>query len=763
VASLTEWKDGELALLTIQLNGTPRAGFAYVIRDARDGLLVDRTTLDRLTIPYNAALSRDIDGRSYIPLSKVDGVSFSISDTEQQLHLQTDPRVLAASTVPFQTYSTPAPQTPAWGGFVNYGLFANTTVGRNGSGFSSDDLSGAVTASVFGPYGIGIASALANPASDSSSDLILLDANWRWDDIARMRSLVIGDAISAPGWWGRPVRFGGLQYSTNFALQPGFISYPLMAVSGLATVPSAADIYINNVRVGEQSVPAGPFTLTNIPTMTGAGQLQLVVRDALGREQVISQPYYVANQLLRAGVTEFSLNAGAERFNYGLKNLDYEGGFASAWWRQGLSDQLTAELRAEADDNVTGAGAGVGYLLGNVGVISAGVAVSQTDRGSGQRTLLGFDRETPVFSFGARGTWASRNYEEIGDEGPQVERASVVVARANAGAAGSVALSWTSQRYRNAQPLDIYNATYSVQLGRTAFVTFSASRISNTSEQTQLLAILTIPLGNLTSFTASVQSIRNRDSGGSTLGEALVQRSLPVGQGYGYYLRANTADQGTAGVQYSGPIGRYTLEGYSGPDRQSLRAAATGGIAWIGDSAILAPPIEQSFALVRVGELDGVRILQENQDVGRTRNGRLMLAEISPLNAVKIAVDPLTVSIDTAIDETVKTVVTLPRTGVLIDFEPRRERNALVRLTLPTGAPVPTGATVRIEGRDEVFPVGFGGEAYLTRLADQQSLLILVNGRTCRATLGLDPRGPALADIGPLMCRYGAPSPGATQ
>jgi outer membrane usher protein FimD/PapC len=62
-----------------------------------------------------------------------------------------------------------------------------------------------------------------------------------------------------------------------------------------------------------------------------------------------------------------------------------------------------------------------------------------------------------------------------------------------------------------------------------------------------------------------------------------------------------------------------------------------------------------------------------------------------------------------------------------------------------------------------MFPVGHDGEAYLTRLADRQTLVIRINGSRCRVVLPLDPAGPAIADVGPLRCEYlagSAPSRG---
>ena len=209
---------------------------------------------------------------------------------------------------------------------------------------------------------------------------------WRWDDPQLRTLLIVGDAISAPGWWGNAVRFGGVQFSSNYALQPGYITYPLLAVSGMAAIPTAAELYANNVRISSQNVPAGPFTITNVPVVNGAGELQLVVTNALGQQQIITQPYYTTTQLLRAGLSEFSVSAGAARFNYGLQNFDYRDGLVSGLYRHGVSDRLTLEGRGEVSSDVRGAGVGATQVLGVIGVLEAGVAGSNTTLGN-RRTV----------------------------------------------------------------------------------------------------------------------------------------------------------------------------------------------------------------------------------------------------------------------------------------------------------------------------------------------------------------------------------------
>jgi outer membrane usher protein len=739
--------DDELAVLAVTLNGQPKDGVAYVVRDRRDGVIVDQATLRRLNLRHATDRVREFEGRLYVPLAAVPGLAWTIAEDRQQLDLRIDPALFPAWSTPLVPAGRTLPSTPDWGGYFNYGVFGSRTGGRG-----ADPLSGAFTAALFGPAGVGTVSALVNPQGIGAQDFVILDANWRRDDVARMTTTTVGDAISAPGWWGRPIRFGGVQWSSNFALQPNFVATPLLAVSGLAGLPSTTEILANNVRIASQDVPAGPFTISNIPTITGAGELQLVVRDAFGQQRLIAQPYYVASQLLRPGVRQFSVSAGAERFDYGLRSFEYGSGYASGWYRVGVDDSTTAEVRAEGDSRGAAAGFGADVLVGQLGVLSGGFSLSHTGAADGARALLGFDRSSPYFSFALRSTWASRDYREIGDEHLKVRRSSTAIAQFPVGS-GSFALAWTGQSYHNAAPFDLYSATYTVPIAGRVYASFSVNRsLSMGAHQTSALAILTIPLGERTSASASVQTNRI-DGRQDTRAEASVQRGLPLGEGIGYYLRADSERQNSAGVSWGGPYGRYSAEVYTSESFTSVRANVTGGVAWVGDAAVFTRPIEQSFALVDMGGIAGVRVLQENNEAGRTAaDGRLMLTEVPPYGEIRIAVDPLTVPMDVTLAQPVMKVATLPRTGQVVRFDVKRERNALVRLVLPDGAPVPAGASVVIDGRDGLYPVGMDGETFLPGVGERQALVVRFNGTACRVELRVPTGHDAVVDIGPLTC-----------
>jgi outer membrane usher protein len=89
-------------------------------------------------------------------------------------------------------------------------------------------------------------------------------------------------------------------------------------------------VYVNNQKTFSQKINPGPFDITHLPVPgNGAGQVNLVVKDILGNEQIISKNFYQSPILLAKGENDFSLESGFLRKNYGTKSNDYQDGFAA--------------------------------------------------------------------------------------------------------------------------------------------------------------------------------------------------------------------------------------------------------------------------------------------------------------------------------------------------------------------------------------------------------------------------------------------------
>ena len=223
-------------------------------------------------------------------------------------------------------------------------------------------------------------------------------------DLPDSRSTVrLGDSIASGGALAPPVRFAGLQYATNFGTDPTFVTFPLPTIGGLARQDSVVDVFIDNVQREARSVPTGPFTLDSLPVVTGAGEVQLRVTDLLGREQLVTQSYYVSSRLLKQGLHDFGYQLGAERRDYGTREL-------RLWRRPGLRH---ASLRLHRPAHRRGpwrAGArpaepGTRWLptcWASTAWSAAASAPGTAMAGPGVLGELGYEYDGRRFSFGAR-------------------------------------------------------------------------------------------------------------------------------------------------------------------------------------------------------------------------------------------------------------------------------------------------------------------------------------------------------------------------
>jgi P pilus assembly protein, porin PapC len=288
----------------------------------------------------------------------------------------------------------------------------------------------------------------------------------------RLASARIGDAISRGGAWGNAVRFGGVQIATDFATQPTLILTPLQAASGQVTVPSTVDVLVNNTLVAQQPVRPGPFSITNIAPVTGSGDITLVVRDELGRDRIVTRPFYASAALLRPGLVDFSLDAGFLRRNFAIASDDYGPWFGSATVRRGIDAATTGEVRVEAQAALANAGAAADVLVGDFGVLSASAAGGRNRLGNGARVGAGFERQSRGLSFNVHGAWASPRFRQLGDFESALTVDRELLAAAGYGFArfGTLSLAYVGRDFREQPALKIASLGYSLGLERWGYV-----------------------------------------------------------------------------------------------------------------------------------------------------------------------------------------------------------------------------------------------------------------------------------------------------
>jgi len=746
----------QLGSYDVTLNTRATGAPVLAARDAAGALWLDESAMRDWKVRLPGAERAQIDGLEMVRLDRVPGARFEVDERRQAIALYLEPGLLAGTRFDLKPVDErPVARAPHWGGFLNYSLFGYASSAES-------DAAGLFEAGLFGPQGTGLLSFGANTATlgGTTGSVIRYETSWRRDEPDTLRSLVIGDSISRPGFYGRAVRFGGIQYGKNFSLQPGFVASPLVGLQGTAALPSTVDVFLNNQRIASQQVEPGPFSIDNVPAVSGSGTLQLVVRDAFGQERVISESFYGSPSLLAPGLDDYAFSIGAQRRNYGIEGADYGGAQAAALWRRGLSRALTVEARAEADETVASAGLAADVLLGNFGVASLGAAASSDDAGSGGLWMAGIDRQTARYSIGVRGTFSSDGFRQVGDalDFTTAERSVAARGSMNLGAWGSIGAAAVSQRYHEpTRPgIDTGTVTWSGRLGKLASLSMSLTRSVGARDDTRLFAAVSIPLGNRTSLSASASEKLSGTPDNSRQSVAL-SRSLPAyGEGWGYRLFADTDRRTEAGASLATRKAVFRGEVADVAGTAAARASVDGAVATVGGHTFLARPITDSFAVVSTGGVPGIAVHQENQPAGKTdANGKLVLTPLRAYLPNKISLDALSTPMGVAIGRSTQVAVPTWRSGVHLEFDVRRGRSALVSLLSPDGSPLSTAAQVTDAASGQRLPVGLNGEVFLTGLPDAGTWLrVEIEGRACQIEVRPEGEDPVL-ELGPYRCAGG--------
>src|SRR5471030_749556 len=209
---------------------------------------------------------------------------------------------------------------------------------------------------------------------------IRYDTFWRYSDEKNLISYQVGDFVSNSLTWSNSARMGGLRISRNFGVRPDLVTYPLLQYSGTAAVPTTVDLFLNGYKASSNNLNSGPFTLTNVPYINGAGEATVVTTDALGRQVSTSVPFYVSNTLLREGLSDFDASLGAVRQNYGITSGDYSDAAFSGIYRYGINNYLTLSSHGEATQGLTLGGIGADMAVGHWGTISVSGSQSRASR-----------------------------------------------------------------------------------------------------------------------------------------------------------------------------------------------------------------------------------------------------------------------------------------------------------------------------------------------------------------------------------------------
>ena len=687
------------------------------------------------------------DGRVFRPLLAAKGARYVVDTLAQTIAITLSADAFDGAKIQGRPTLDSAPPRAPWGGYLTYDALA--TVGARGVTQYGASLTGVM----FGPWGLVHADGYVS--SDRSNDPHFIRGNtyFQRSSVENMTTLIIGDATGVGGSWSRPIRFTGIQYGRDFATRPDYVTFPMPSLGGSAALPSTVNVLVNNMQRLTTTVPAGPFQITNVPVISGSGQIQMVVTDTLGRQSVVSQNYYADQQLLEKGLTAFSFEAGFERLSFGQKSFDYGRPAGSATFRWGARKWLTLEARGEAESNRGAVGFGLTTQLGKLGGFNAAAGYAWSDTERGLTYNLGFQRTGRWASFSASWSHSDRGYRPFaalpGEIRPRDQFS--VGGGLQLGLAGSLTAAYLRQSQWNGPTHEFVIAGWNKSLGSRLTLGMQ-SNVDLQAKSWQAGLRLSVHMGRHTNASSEVVT-----DGHSAYADMQISSPNFNRPGFGWGLKGRSDGTNIEGdVSYNAPWARLSAGIARAGNEVDGRVGVAGTIGTMGGDTFASRPITQSFAIVRTGDVGGVPIMRWNQPDGVTnRKGMAMINDILPYENNKISIDPSVLAMDVEVGGTEVNARAWPGAGVLVDLPVKRVRAVMMHLLLPDHSQVPLGATVTFKSGGDTTFVGKRGEAWLTGVRDHNDLSVTWADSTCAVQFDV-PKGTAYGtDLGEVICRSG--------
>ena len=671
------------------------------------------------------------------------GILTVLDERELTLHITVEPARLSTTRLSL-TRGAPAGiiYSRARSGFLNYAV----------------DMNGQRAYSLFADAGATVGGALlASTLSRSAhGSLVRGQTSLTVDDRRRVRRWVIGDSFASTGSLGGALFIGGVSVSREYEVDPYFMRYPTADLAGAVLAPSTLEVYVNNRLVSREQIAPGRFDLTSLPVSTGRADARLVLRDAFGREQQVVSSFYLATGGLAAGLHEYRYHAGYRRQDASGANWRYSSPACLGRHRVGLTDTITAGMRAELDGGIISVGPLLNLQLpfGELEFASGG-SRRGSDYGGAASARYSYVGASHNLAAGVR--YVSPQYTTVGavDNPSRPRWEASLSAGVPLGVRSSLSFRHEISRRHDDSGGSTTSLLASVRVSRRAHLSVTGTNDwRDRRSGFQVSAGIGVVFGSRTSATLS-QAV-----GGGARGASLdLQQSLPAGTGYGYRVSSQLESaQGSSGFQYQGPFGRYEVwhDRTAAGHGTSIRAA--GGLVGIGGNIYATRSVQDGFALVRVPGVPGVRGYASNQPVGRTdRNGNLLIPDLLPYYGNRLSIADQDVPMDRSVEATQRIVAPPFRGGALVVFPVRPFQNSTGRVVLLRAGerivPVFGQLTVLAGGRTYESPIGDNGEFYLENApAGRYTAQILYQQRTCELTITIGASTNGVLDLGLVEC-----------
>lgn len=707
----------EELITEVVLNSQDKGQF-FVRRDERGTFFLKPEDLTSIGLIAPAPPPILIEGEAYQPLEAIGGIRYTFDEATLTLSLVANPNLLAKSVIDFLPKPPQKVYRPS-----DSSLFLN---------YAADYLTGA------GPWAFNLTNQLGArnkewlfitdsdfTRSQNQQRLVRLQTSLIRDDRKELTRLTVGDLSATSGELGSTLNLGGVGFSKNFGIDPYFISYPTLNVTGQAMLPSEAKIYLNGVLLRSEKLAPGVFELKNLVPYGAAGALDIVLKDQFGKEQRLSYPFYYAGpSLLQKGLNEYSYNVGFLRQEFGTQSFRYSDPAFSGFHRYGISDSVTAGFRAEGKGDAIDLGPQASFLLRKAGLAHFSLAASAQGglHRLGEAGLISYLYQGVHVGFNLSRSMFSREYTVLipVSQTVPVKATNTLGVSYTDRALGTLSLSYSAtSTYQGPNP-EVITTGYTRNLTNQISLTLNYTKVKQSGSSDQYLLLLSYTPKRDLYVSTSYQG------GGETSALiAGVQKNPPVGEGFGYRLNGELLKPGEenapsvdASLEYNGRHGIYlaeTTRDLTGSSSQvNYHFSASGSLVYLGDRLAASRPVSDSFGLVKVGDLPGVPVFLNAQEIGTTDpSGEIIVPNLGSFFNNELSISDKAIPMDYYLPEVKKLVSPPLRSGSCIPFVVQKMQPISGELGIRSAGRVTPVEyqefSLNIHGQTYTVPTGKGG------------------------------------------------------
>ena len=701
--------DDQRALLSMTINQVDKGEVLVVLREA--DVLVGVRALEKLGVHAVTGKRESIAGETFVSLASLaPGITFELDERALALRLAAQPELLDSVERNLASGRPDIEFRRDSSGFANYAI----------------NLRGANSYDVFTDLGVSTHGAFLGTTVSAVSDRPLTRGltSATFDQRDDLRRIVVGDAFANSGLLGGGALLGGVTVSKEYSVDPYFVRYPTFSLSGAITTPSIAEVYVNDRLVGTEQLAPGQFALSQLPITTGRNDARVVIRDAFGGVRELSASYYLTTTVLARGLQEYQYGLGVERSGFGVDSWSYGGPALVARHRVGLTDSVTLGGRFEATGKLASGGPTLNVRT-PFGEFQAAGAMSGAKAGEGsvgRAAAAGYTYSGHRFSAGGSARLMSSAYAttNVGATDDKTKLDSAAFVSVSTGPRGSLTLQYHNAKMYLTPETSRTSLVSSTRLNSRTDMSLTAStERGSVGSAWEGFAGVSIRIGAKTLASVSAERIE-----GASLAVTELQRWLPVGTGWGYRFHAENGDRNFASgnVVYQGPYGRYEARRDITDGVASTTLSVNGGLVAMNGGVYATRPIQDSYALIRVPDVRGVRAYVSNQEVGRTnKDGNLLVPNLLSYYGNILNISDQDVPLENSVAAVRKTVAPPYRGGALVVFPVHRVQSALGSIQLAIDGETITPAfgqlTVTAASGAVESPIGERGEFYLENLA----------------------------------------------